>query len=463
MTVDLDGLDAVGQAALVKAGELSALELVDAAIARIERLEPHVHALAGADFDQARRWARTQPSGALGGVPFLVKDLTPYPGLRYSMGSRLFAQHVASEPTPYTRRLDEAGLIVLAKTTTSELGLLGSTETLLEGITHNPWAPDRSAGGSSGGSAAAVACGMVPMAHASDGGGSIRIPASMNGVFGFKPSPGRLVQTVPDDMGGWIVDHCVSRSVRDSAWLLASTERADHPAGPVGYIDGPTTQRLRIGVYTQTSMGDEPSPAIGQALERTAALCRDLGHVVDQAPPPPVDGPAISAAFFVVAGSKVAQMATMIEPMLGRPVGADELEPFTLALIARAKGLPEGSVEAALQAGEREGAKLRRHLQGYDVMLCPTVPVDLWPLGTLAPTLETDHLIRRTEQLAGYTAIHTMAQVPAMSVPLEQSPEGWPIGMHFAAAQGGEGRLLRLAYELEAAAPWASRYPDPPR
>lgn len=190
MTQELFRLDATAQAELVRTGEVSALELLDATVARIEQLEPRVHALAAHDFDAARRRAALAPEGPLGGVPFLVKDLVAYPGLRHAMGARLFALNVPTEGSPYTERLDAAGLIVFGKTTVSELGLLGSTETRLEGVTRNPWDLARSAGGSSGGAAAAVASGMVPLAHASDGGGSIRGPAAMNGLFGFMPSSG---------------------------------------------------------------------------------------------------------------------------------------------------------------------------------------------------------------------------------------------------------------------------------
>ncbi|HEX6245334.1 MAG TPA: amidase, partial [Polyangiales bacterium] len=221
MHEELFKLDGVAQAALVRTGQLSALELVDATIERIERLEPRIHALSSSSFDAARAKARGPLSGALAGVPFLIKDLLAYPDQPHRLGSRLFAQQRATQGSPFTQRLDEAGLITLGKSTTSEFGLLGSTESLLSGATRNPWQLERSAMGSSGGSAAAVACGMVPLAHASDGGGSIRIPASACGLFGFKPGPGRAVGTGVDDMGGLVIEHVLSRSVRDSALLLS--------------------------------------------------------------------------------------------------------------------------------------------------------------------------------------------------------------------------------------------------
>ena len=273
-------LDASAQAALVQKGELSASELVDAAIDRTEALEPALNALSSHDFDAARARASGELSGPFAGVPFLVKDLVGYPGLPHRLGSRLFAGQVAAEHTPYSAALEAAGLVVLGKSTTSELGLMGSTETLLDGPTLNPWDRSLSASGSSGGSAAAVAARMVPFAHASDGGGSIRIPAAINGVFGLKPSGDRMRVSGPGDMQGLVVDHCVSWSVRDSARLLALTEQKDGPLAPVGFVDGPLARRLRIGAYDETLLGARPSPANRRAFEQTMALCESLGHEV---------------------------------------------------------------------------------------------------------------------------------------------------------------------------------------
>jgi amidase len=458
MKDDLANLDAIAQADLVRTGEASALELVDAAIARIEAVEPCVYALAAVDFEAARCRARSHPQGPLGGVPFLVKDLIAYPGLRHSMGSRLFAGNVSSTPTPYSVRLDDAGLIVIGKTTTSEFGLLGSTETLLEGVTRNPWDPTRSAGGSSGGSAAAVASRMVPFAHASDGGGSIRIPAAMNGLFGFMPGAGRLVSTSPGNMHGLLIDHCVSWSVRDSALLLSLTEQAAATVAPIGFVTGPSTRRLRIGVYAQTLMGDQPSGEIRSALESTASLCTELGHAVFETDSPPVDGAGLRDAFFAVAGGSLAQLFESMEPMLGRAVDGRDVEPFTLALVEWFKGLPPTALDDATATFERARGLMAAFFQRFDVTLCPKIPVALYELGTLAPVLERAELVRRTEQLAGYTPVHNMAGVPAMTVPLHVGSDGWPIGSHFAAARGHEATLLSLAYELEEAIPWHRRH-----
>lgn len=466
-----EDVDAVEQAERVRRGAVSPLELVDAAIRRIERLEPQVNALVSTDFEGARARARalsqgTQPpAGLLAGVPFLAKDLLAYPGQRFTLGSRLFARQVAAAGSPYTERLDAAGLITLGKTTTSELGLLGSTESLLSGVTRNPWSRLHSATGSSGGAAAAVASGMVPMAHASDGGGSIRIPASACGLFGFKPSRGRCVKAAEPDLFGLISEHCVSRSVRDSACLLAVTEAAGGTTpgcAPLGFVRGPAPKRLRIAAYSETLLGRKAGPDAQAALRATIALCRDLGHEVhevDGVAAPRIDGAAISEGFFTLAGAAMAGLAEMLTPQLGRPPGEAELEPFTLELIDWYRGLPADALQRTMAVIARESAAMTEFLSRWDVALCPTMPEPPPRLGELAPGLGRVELIRRTEVLAGFTAVHNMAGVPAMSVPLYWNEDGLPLGSHFAAGHGADGTLLALAYELEAARPWWSRRP----
>src|SRR5689334_16961993 len=247
-------LDAMAQAELCARKEISEAELFNAGLARIDALNPLLHAV----VTVARARQGAAKSGPLAGVPFLVKDATPWPGLRWSIGSRLFANNIAQQQTPYGTRLVDAGLVCVGKAATSEFGLLGSTETLLEGITHNPWDLSRSATGSSGGSAAAVAAGLVPIAHGNDGGCSMRIPASACGVFGFKPSRGRTVPAslASSDFGDITSDHCLSRSVRDSALFLSITEDTTS-AAPVGFVRHPISKKLRIATWTRTMMGEE--------------------------------------------------------------------------------------------------------------------------------------------------------------------------------------------------------------
>lgn len=451
-------LDATAQAELVARGELTAAELLDAAEERVNRLEPLLHTMATVAFDRAR--AARPAKGPFHGVPFLLKDTTPYPGLRWSLGSRLMRRNMAAPPTPFGARVDAAGLVVIGKSTMSEMGLLGSTETLAEGITHNPWDISRSATGSSGGSAAAVAAGLVPIAHANDGGGSIRIPACANGVFGFKPSRGRTVTALVgrSDFGDMTSDGCVSRSVRDTARFLSLVED-DVTAYRMGFVAGPDKRRLRIGAWSQTFDGREPAPEIQRAHDATVALLAELGHHVEEAKPPVFDAEPLGDAFFLVAGAAVADLVQLVNSTRGKIVREDELEPFSWALARRA--IERGPAGLAVARDELAKAA-RAHLEAvsaYDVTVTPVLATQTWRIGHLSPLVPADELIRRTAETLGYTPIHNVAGTPAMSVPLHTSRDGLPIGAHFAAKPGDDAILLALAYELEAARPWADRWP----
>jgi amidase len=451
-------LDGVAQAELVARGEVSAAELLEACAERIEALNPLLNAIPALDLERAR--AVKPAVGPFSGVPFLVKDVTPYPGLRWSIGSRLFAANVAPQATPYSARLDEAGLVTVGKSSTSEFGLLGSTESFLDGVTHNPWDLSVSASGSSGGSAAAVAAGLVPLAHASDGGGSVRIPASVCGLFGLIPSRGRCVPASlgTSDYGALVQEHCVSRSVRDSALLLSLTEARDAGLPPVGYVREPLSRRLRIGTWTRTLVGEEPEPAVRRAYDEAVALCVSLGHDVEPVVPPAIDGPALGDAFFLVAGATVAGAVGMMGQMLGRPVARRELEPFSWAL---AEEFQRRGPDALAGARACFAASAERYLAAmarYDVVLTPTLATVPWRIGHLSPILPREELVRRTARSVGYTPIHNIAGCPAMSVPLHWTDEGLPIGIHFAAAPGADALLLGLAYQLEAARPWHHRW-----
>ena len=457
-------LDATAMAELVHRGDVSADELVEACERRIADLNPHLNAIANlVDAPPTREPAGGEPDGAtFAGVPFLIKELLPTPGIPWSMGSRLFQHAEAPAIPPYVERLRGSGMRVLGSTTSSELGLLGSTETALHGVTHNPWGASLSAGGSSGGACAAVAAGIVPMAHGSDGGGSIRWPASIHGLFGFMPSAGRCV---PAGLGGGgladlVVDHCVTRSVRDSARMLAVTESDDVVGGAAsaGQVTGPSAQRLRIGYYTETLTGRNPDAAIREALERTCGTLESLGHEVSPVQAPAVDGTGLSQAFFTSAAMTVASVAQMTQPLLGRLPGPDELEPFTLELLDWSQSFgPQAGADAALTLAEA-GATYRTVFDHCDVVLTPTLPTLPWQIGTLAPGCGRRTLIQTTERLIGYTPIHNPAKCPAMSVPLEMVGK-LPVGMHFAAAPGRDAVLLALAFELEAAVPWVERLP----
>lgn len=447
-------LDGVAQAELVARGEVSAAELLEACAQRVQALDPLLRAISTLDLDRAR--ATVPAPGPFSGVPFLIKDVSTYPGLPWSVGSRLFARNVAAHGTPYTARLDAAGLVTIGKSATSEFGLLGSTETLLHGVTHNPWDLSRSAAGSSGGAAAAVAAGLVPLAHANDGGGSIRIPASVCGLFGFKPSRGRCVQASlgASDFDALLSDHCVSRSVRDSARLLSLTEAQDGPLPPVGYVREPIARRLRIAAWTRTTSGEEPEPAVRRAHEEALALCASLGHEVASIDAPALDGPALGDGFFLVAGAMVASITEMVAQMRGAPVERDELEPFTWSVVEAFRRRGAAALDDARAAFRSSTERYLAATAPYDVVLTPTLATAPWRLGHLSPILAGEELRRRTAQAVGYTPIHNIAGCPAMSVPLHFPAQGLPIGVHFAAAPGADALLLGLAYQLEAARPW---------
>lgn len=448
-------LDAMAQAELCARGEVSADELFAACLARLDALNP----LLRAAVTVAREPPRPTAQGPLSGVPFLAKDALPWPGLRWSMGSRLLASNVARQPTPYVRRLAESGLVCAGKSAMSEFGLLGSTETLLEGVTHNPWDLACSPGGSSGGSAVAVAAGLVPLAHANDGGGSIRIPASACGVFGFKPSRDR---TVPaslgrSDFGDMTSEHCISRSVRDSALFLSLTEdRSQAPA--VGFVREPLKRKLRIAAWTRTVMGGEPEPAVRRAWEDTVSLLTGLGHQVEPIAPPDFDGPTLRDAFFLVAGAAVASLVENMDRMRGVPVQAEELEPFTWALVETFLARGPDALPHCRATFAKAVRGFEEATRAYDAVLTPTVATASWRLGHLSPVLGREELLRRTESIIGYTPLQNITGGPGMSVPLHFPEGGLPIGMHFAAAPGADALLLGLAYQLEEARPWKDRW-----
>ena len=449
-------LDATAQADLVRRGEVSARELVDAAIARIEAIDPQLNAVTTRLFQQARAAAEGPlADGPFRGVPYLIKDLDDLADAPTTMGSRLFANQMASASTPYVQRTLDTGVVVVGKSNTPEFGLLGTTESLLLGVCRNPWSLAHTPGGSSGGAAAAVAAGLVPFAHATDGGGSIRIPAACCGLFGLKPSRGRLApsETAEIDIS---VQHCVSRSVRDSARLFAAAEYRGAGAAlpPVGEVTGPSDRRLRIAIDVRNLFGDAPDPEVAIATHSAAKLCADLGHTVEEASPV-IDGEAFVHHFISVWASMPAEIVTG-----ARASGlAVLLEPWTIALAEEAARRGDHALPRALAYFEQTERLLGAFLERYDVILSPVLKTPPVAIGAQAPTLDYTRLHDDVTEWVSYTPIHNAAGIPAMSVPLGWSRDGLPIGVHFAAAAGAERTLFELAFELEAAAPWADRWP----
>ncbi|WP_332773424.1 amidase [Phenylobacterium sp.] len=454
-------LDATAQAALVRRKEVTAAELVEAAITRIESLDPVLNAVVSRGFDQARARAATSIAGPFGGVPYLIKDLVEYPGLPHRSGSRMTSGVASSFRSDYMARTDAAGLIVLGKSATPEFGLIPTTEPLLGPPTRNPWNIAYSPGGSSGGSAAAVASGMVAFAHASDGGGSIRIPASCCGLFGLKPSRGRQPpsrrETRTPDLS---VEHCLSRSVRDSATLLALTEAVGSSAGlpPVGLVSGPSKRRLRIGWYLTDMSGRQPDPEVARAIRATARLCADLGHEVVESRLP-FSGAAFLDHFKVVWSAGAAGVVAGYRARAGREPDETVLEPFTLAFARYfAAQAPDRLPAALAHLGGVEQA-CHAYFGQFDVLLSPVLAKPSVPIGHLAPTVPFDELWDRMVAYATYTPWQNVAGVPAMSVPLFRSSVGLPIGSQFTAGLGQEATLLNLAFELERARPWRAHWP----
>ena len=454
---ELGLLDATAQAALLRSGHLQALDLLEAARRRIDRLDPHLHAFVLRCDERARRQALAPlPDGPFAGVPFACKDAVDLAGTPRHSGSRLLAQAKPSaQSSPIIQRCEDAGLITLGKTATPEFQLDASTEPLLGGPTHNPWDLQRSSGGSSGGSAVAVASGMLPLAHATDGGGSIRIPASCCGVFGLKPSRLRMVGSAPQDGG---VDHCVSRTVRDSATLFCWNQRRDPaaPLPPLPWITGPSARRLRIG-YAPLNLFDEAAdPEVQTALEDSARLCERLGHQV-QPFRMALDGETFFR-HFMVAWSASAQRALGQAEALGLQPDT-VLEPWTLHLAAHGRAQAPQALHQALAYFGAVSRQVDHWFETLDVVLSPVLASVPPPLGWLAPTVPGPVLWQRLLRYVSYTPLHNVAGLPAMSVPLGMSPQGLPIGSQFAARLGDEQTLFQLAFELEQARPWSKLRP----
>ncbi|HEY0686548.1 MAG TPA: amidase family protein [Steroidobacter sp.] len=452
-------LDAHDQAALVRSGQLTAIELVEAAILRIEQLDPVLNAITHRSFDSAReRTSRMNAAGPLAGVPYLLKDGLDYRGMPSRCGSRSRAHSGnIGVDYEYTRRLDAAGLIPLGKTNVPEFGLLPTTESVLYGPARNPWSLQHSPGGSSGGAAVAVASGMVPVAHAADGGGSIRIPASCCGIFGLKPGRGRNVRArahhVIEDL--LVGDTLLSRTVRDAHWALGVT--APH-AADLGGAHRKTSRRLRIALVMNNLLGDAPHSEVMTAISRTAELCAKLGHAVEETTLP-LDGPAVANSFRTLWGYLAAGIVERAAAeSQGRPMH-ELLEPWTLSMAQWSECLEPMDLEQALEQAVRASAGLGNLFTSYDVFLSPvlkTLPVEI---GQLAPTRPFDALFHDMFEYVSYTPLQNLTGSPSMSVPLFFSIGGLPIGSMFTAARGGEATLLDLAYEIEAANSWAGRWP----
>jgi amidase len=466
---ELAEFDALGLADLIRRKVVAPIEVVDEAIARIERLNPTINAVVTTTFEEARRVALTGTDGPLAGVPFLLKDAgAESAGLRMTLGSRFLGDYVPSHDSELVRRLKRAGVIILGTTNTPEFYLMGTTEPERFGPTRNPWALDRSTGGSSGGAAAAVAAGMVPAALGGDIGGSIRIPAACCGVFGFKPTRGRnpLGPDFGDIVSGMVVEHALTRSVRDSAALLDATSGPmagdPYPAPP---LDGPLLDsvgrppgRLRVA-YSSAALNGVPVAEcmVGATLE-AAALCDQLGHSVSEGAPR-ISGAELDDALDVIGAAGVAWHVEHWARVLDRRPTEELLEAPTWALYERGLAISAEQYLAAVQRVQRLGREVAEFFTNEcDVWLTPTVSNEPLLLGALAsPPDDPFAGARRDWANSPFTALFNATGQPAMSVPLSTTEAGLPLGAHFSGRFGDEATLFALAGQLEAVRSWHDR------
>ncbi len=464
--------DAVGLAELVAKGEVTPAELEAAAREAVRAVNPEINAV-------VETWPADdvpEPGGTpLAGVPFLIKDIgVSMAGRRMELGSRLAAGHVARSDSSLMRRFRRAGLVTFGRTATPEMAYSNTTEPVLYGATRNPWDPERSAGGSSGGAGAAVAAGMVPMAHATDAAGSIRIPAACNGLFGLKPTRGRVSVGPHFDeiFNGLAVQGGVSRTVRDSAALLDQV-RGPEPGDPYfaqepsrPYAEEVTRDpgTLRIGVLAQAWGGHRTTAPVADALSRTVRLLESLGHQVEEV----TVGLGVDWEEFLLASARQwsANLTASIDELAaatGRPVDSSTLEAPILAGYRYGQQVGGAEFVTALAIRNRVARSLAHCFAGHDMLLTPTLPELPVPLGTHAEGAEAlDGLgwLRRLFDISPFTAVFNVAGTPAMSVPVTADAEsGLPIGMQFAAGYGREDSLFRLAGQLERANPWSGRTP----
>lgn len=467
---DLLQQDATAQAAAIARGDISPAELLEAAIARADALNPSLNFIAQDLRDMARARARQPFSGPFAGVPFLVKDLhMPIAGTRSGEGSHLFDGYVASKNSVLYSRYLNSGLNTFGKTTTPEFGLTVTTESKAYGLTRNPWNPAHSSGGSSGGAAVAVASGVVAMAHASDGGGSIRCPASACGLFGLKPSRGRM-PAGPGATEGWMgfsLNHAVTRSVRDSAALLDATHgmepgsRTTVPAPETSFLEA--TQRppgkLRIAVQHHAITGVPVHPDVTAALTNAAHLLESLGHSVEEAAPS-LPAEAMGNAFVAVIAAHVANDIQTRLAALGRDTAGNDVETVTQMFAHIGNTAPASTIAAANTLFQQVAITVSQFMADYDILLSPVFAQPPIALGKI--DLSPSDMDAWTAHVLGYspfTALANQTGCPAMSLPLGVSSTGLPIGVMAMGRFGAEALLFSLAAQVEAAAPWITRRP----
>jgi amidase len=475
MANDLVSVDATAQADLVRRREATALELVDAAIARIEALNPRLNAVITTRFDKARDEAKAErlADGPFRGVPFLLKDLDVYSaGDPYHCGIRALkdARWIEAGDSFLAAKFRRAGFVFLGKTNTPELGVAVTTEPLAYGPSRNPWNPDHSTGGSSGGSAAAVASGMVAVAHASDGGGSIRIPASACGLVGLKPSRGRvsLGPSCGELWAGMVTSFALTRSVRDAAALLDAVSGpmpgdpylAPPPARPFAAEVGADPGLLRIGVLGELP-GGELHPECAAALASAREALRGLGHRLEESRPGALGEPESMQHFMTVVTSSVAAALDEWGVKLGRPIARESVEPATWALAELGRTVSAAHYIDALRALSVYSRRIAGWWsEGFDLLVSPTMAAPPPRIGELTASADDPlSALAKVLPLVPFTPPFNITGQPAISLPLYWSSTGLPIGIQLVAAYGREDLLIRVASALERAMPWRDRRP----
>jgi Asp-tRNA(Asn)/Glu-tRNA(Gln) amidotransferase A subunit family amidase len=464
-----ENYDALGLAELVRTKKASPSELLDAALTRLDAVNPKINAVA----HRYENLARAQIAAGLGegpfaGVPFMLKDLgATLAGAPMTAGSLAWKDNVPTEDSEFTRRVKRAGFAIFGSTATPELGLTTTTENRLTGRTCNPWALDRIAGGSSGGAAAVTAAGVIPMAHASDGGGSIRIPAAMCGLFGMKPSRGRTPMG-PRLTEGWMgmsTVGAVSRSVRDSAAFFDAVSGPE-PGARVGAPPTPdggflaaclrAPGKLRIAYWPKAPSGVPVDTEVLHGVANAAQLCESLGHAVEEVAPPFLEEARRAVA--AVIGTCAARDVDEREKARGRPIADEEIEPATRLYRAWAREHTAKELAEADLAMQRQAVAMARFLENYDVILQPVTAKPPVALGLLALD-DPQRFGREVTLFSPFTAVYNQTGQPSMSAPLHWTKDNLPIGVMFTGRYGEEGLLFSLGAQLEAAKPWWDKRP----
>jgi amidase len=487
---EFDRFDGLGLAELVRKKEVSPSELCEEAIRRIEQVNPKVNAVITPMYDIARKAVQKGlPEGPFAGVPFLLKDIIEeYAGVPLTMGSRALRNYIPARDSEMVVRFKKSGVVILGKTNVPELGLLAVTEPELHGPSRNPWNTGHTPGGSSGGSAAAVASGMVPLAAGNDGGGSIRIPASCCGLFGLKPTRGRnpLGPMVGELWQGAVVSHVLTRSVRDSAAMLDAIQGPDAgapyviPAPARPYVQEIETDPvpLKIAFTSASPIGTPVHKECVKAVEEAAKLLESLGHEVEEAQPD-VNGKAVAMSYLTMCFGEVALVIEEMKAVLVRKATPSDVEPLTWTIGLLGRTLSAGDFAKAKREWGLAGRAMGRFHQKYDLYLTPTLAYPPVKIGELQPKPYerlamkvvnslglgvilkaaglVDQMAEASLSKTPFTQLANLTGQPAMSVPLHWTPDGLPVGVHFMAPFGEEATLFRVAAQLEKARPWFDR------